>query len=145
MRYAEKALEYYCEGGGFNCAHSVLLAFAPEFGMKQDMARVAAVFGGGVARSGETCGAVTGALMVLGLKHGMIDAADQESKGKSYALAKELMARYKERRGTVMCKDLLGYDISTPEGMQAIKEQKLGAKLCTGIIQDAVELLEEYL
>ena len=145
MTKTDTALGHFREGSGFNCAHSVLLAFAPDFGMDKDLARLAAAFGGGLARSGQTCGAVTGALMVLGLKHGITDPGDQETRDRAYALAKDFLARYRERRGTVLCRDLLGYDVGTTEGRRAVKEQKLWTRLCTGIIRDAVEILEKML
>ena len=145
VKHVERALECYREGSGFTCAHSVLSAFAPDFGMGDDLARVAAIFGGGVARTGGMCGGITGALMVLGLKYGMVVPEDQETKEKGYEIAKDFINRFAERQGAVTCKALLGHDPSTPEGQQAISEANLKATVCTKVIKDAVEILEEFL
>ena len=74
-----------CFKKGFNCSQTVLSAFALDFGMDAETAyRLACAFGGGLACSGETCGTVTGALMVLGLKYGMTDFRDQRAKEETY-------------------------------------------------------------
>ncbi len=145
VTHVERALECYREGSGFTCAHSVLSAFAPDFNMGDNLARAAAIFGGGVARTGGMCGGITGALMVLGLKYGMVVPEDQVTKEKGYEIAKEFISRFAERHGAVTCRDLLGYDPGTPEGQQAISEAKLKTTVCTKVIRDAVEILEEIL
>ncbi len=71
----------------------MLSAFAPDFGMGDDLARAAAIFGGGVARTGGMCGGITGALMVLGFKYGMVVPEDQETKEKGYEIAKEFLKK----------------------------------------------------
>ena len=82
---------------GFSCSQSVLAAFAPELGLDADAAlRVSAAFGGGMGRTGGTCGAVTGALMALGLKYGAT-VADPVAKERTYALTREFIARFEAR------------------------------------------------
>lgn len=145
MEHLERALANYKEGSGFTCAHSVLLAFAPDFGMKDEHARAAAIFGGGIARSGGMCGGLTGALMVLGLKYGMRVPEDQETKDKGYEIANKFIEKFRERHGVITCRELLGHDPGTPEGQQAINDENLKSKVCAKVIKDAVEILEEFI
>jgi C_GCAxxG_C_C family probable redox protein len=132
--------------GGFNCAQSVFSVFAPSLGLeKGKAAKIASAFGGGMGRRGDTCGAVTGAFMVLGLKHGGSRPEDRERKEASYEIAREFVRRFTERSGTVVCRDLLGCDISTPEGHERAKQQGLFDTVCTKLVKDAVEILEDML
>ena len=94
-----------------------------------------------MARMGETCGAVTGAFMVLGLKY----AVGKESKEKLYGLVNEFAKKFKSRNGSTLCKELLGCSIGTPEGMKAVKEKRLIDTLCSKLVKDAAEILEEML
>lgn len=144
MDYADLAIA--CHKEGFNCAQSVLAAYADQFGLDREMAlKVAGAFGGGMGRMGETCGAVTGALMVIGLRHGQATAEDKQAKETSYAMAREFADRFKDRHGCLDCRDLLGCDIGTPEGMQQAREQQLFATRCSQYIQDAAEIVEQLL
>ena len=116
----------------------------PESGLDRETAlRVAGAFGAGMARTGQTCGAVTGALMVIGLKHGQTQGEDKQAKEKTYALAREFLERFKARNGALLCRELLGYDINTPEGMQAIRDKGLFDSLCARLVANAVEILQE--
>ena len=115
-------------------------------GLERELAlRVAGAFGGGMARMGEACGAVTGALMVIGLKYGMTQAKDEGARDKTYKLAQEFMARFKERHGSMVCRELLGYDLSKPEGRKAAHDKGLFSTLCPELVRDAVEILEQML
>jgi len=128
---------------GFNCAQAVFSVFAPELGMDREKARkVATAFGGGMARNGLTCGAVTGALMVLGLRHGMEMEGKSEAKEATYSRSRHFMQLFRERRGSVSCSELLGCDISTPEGMKEAGEKGLFKTVCPRAVRDAVEILE---
>lgn len=144
MSHADIALACFREG--FNCAQAVLAAFAPELGLEREVAlRVAGAFGGGMGRMGQTCGAVSGALMVLGLKHGQASAADRPAKEHTYALVREFCAQFEARHGSTLCRELLGYHIGTPEGRQAIKEKGLHDSLCPRFVCDAAEIIEQWL
>jgi C_GCAxxG_C_C family probable redox protein len=135
-----------CFKEGFACSQSVLSVFAPEFGLEREMAlRVAGAFGGGMGRMGKTCGAVTGAFMVIGLKYGNTRAEDEETKEKAYELVNEFTKRFKARNEAIECRKLLGYDISTPEGYELIYEKGITKDLCPGFVRDAVEILEQIL
>ena len=124
----------------------MLSSFGEEFGLAREIAlRVAGAFGGGMARMGETCGAVTGALMVIGLKYGMTQAKDEGARDKTYKLAQEFAATFKERYRSINCRELLGYDLSKPEERKVALDKGLFTTLCPQFVQDAVEIAEELL
>ena len=131
---------------GFSCSQAVFSAYAEQFGLDRETAlKISGGFGGGMGRMAQTCGAVTGAFMVIGLKYGAIDAEDKETKEKAYALVREFSDRFKSRHGSISCQDLLGCDISKPEGEKVAREQKLFETICPKLVKDAAELLEEML
>ena len=131
---------------GFNCCQSVLLAYCQEFGLDRQVAsRLSTGFGGGMGRMAGVCGAVTGAFMVLGLKYGKMRAEDNEPKQKTYKLVRKFAEKFKARNDSIICKDILGYDISTPQGLRTAREEALFSKLCPKFVQDAAEILEEML
>ena len=139
----EKSVNYF--KNGFNCSQAVLATFAEDFGLSEEMAlKIATQFGGG-ARKGEMCGAVSGALMVLGLKFGHYHYNAPEEKGNAYKIAEEFMNRFIEKKGTVVCRELLGYDVSKPEDMLKIKELDLFKSTCPKMIQCATEIVEQML
>ena len=124
----------------------MLSSFGEELGLDQELAlRVAGAFGGGMARMGETCGAITGALMVIGLKYGMTKAKDEGARDKTYKLAQEAMTRFKARHDSIVCRELLGYDLSKPEERKAAFEKGLFTTLCPQFVRDAVEIVEQLL
>jgi len=131
---------------GFSCSQAVLAAFSDEFRIPRETAlRIAQGFGGGMARMAETCGALTGAFMVIGLKHGKTRAKDDAAKEKTYALCLELARRFRARHGSLRCRDLLHCDIGTPEGAKIARDEKLHDELCPQLVVSAVEILEDLL
>jgi C_GCAxxG_C_C family probable redox protein len=94
---------------------------------------------------GETCGAVTGAFMVIGLKHGKTKARDNASRERTDELVRELASRFRSRNNSITCRELLNCDISTSEGLKAAKKEKHFKKRCPKYVQDAAEILEELL
>jgi C_GCAxxG_C_C family probable redox protein len=140
---SEKAVSCF---ESFNCAQSVLATCGPELGLGRETAlRVAGGFGGGMGRLGEVCGAVTGAFMVIGLKHGKSHPEDDESetKIKAYALVHEFADRFRAHNGSILCRELLGCDIGTPTGRAQASEKGLFSNLCPKLVRDAVEILEQ--
>lgn len=130
---------------GCNCAQAILSVYGERFGLSHKTAlKLSAGFGGGMQMA-ETCGAVTAAIMVLGLKYGPAAAQDQNSKKKTYELTKGFISSFQARNGSVICKELLGCDITTPEGARTAKEKDLFDTRCTKLITEAVEILEEIL
>jgi C_GCAxxG_C_C family probable redox protein len=135
-----------CFGQGFNCSAAVFAAYAEDYGVDRETAlRVAGAFGGGLGRSGGPCGAMSGALMVIGLEHGMVSVDAPQAKERTYGVAQEFIQRFRAANGAVDCRDLLGYDISTPEGRQAIKETGVNKAICPKLVQSATEILDEML
>ena len=94
---------------------------------------------------GETCGAVTGAFMVIGLKYGNSKAEDNPSKEKAYSLVREFADRFQSRNGTIGCRELLGCELSTPEGRALAREKNLFATICPKLVQDAAKIIEQIL
>jgi C_GCAxxG_C_C family probable redox protein len=131
---------------GYSCSQAVAAVFAKDHGLPFDTAlKLAQGFGGGMARLAETCGAVTGAIIVIGLKHGRTRTEDEAAKERTYALVQELVRRFRARHGALDCRDLLGCDIGTPEGRKLAAEGKLHDKLCPLLVVSAVEILEDIL
>jgi len=128
---------------GFSCSQSVFSAFAAQFGIAEDLAlKIASPFGGGVARQGEVCGAVTGALMVIALKHGTITP---EKKEEIYKISQEFIHRFEEKHGSIICRKLVGYDIRIPEEHQKAREKKAFDKNCPGLVKDAAEIVKSLI
>jgi C_GCAxxG_C_C family probable redox protein len=143
MDRQEQADEYFRQG--FSCSQSVLAACADHFGLDEKKALgVAGAFGGGLARSGETCGAVTGALMVVGLKYGKLTAEDQTAKDETYRIGQQLMADFAAEHGSTTCRILLGYDLSDPVQRQAAHDAGATRKVCPALVRAAVEWLQTH-
>jgi len=135
-----------CFKSGFSCSQAVLSAFGEELGLDKNVAlKVSGAFGGGMAGMAQTCGAVTGAFMVIGLKYAKTKAEDEESKRKTYALVNDFVKCFKAKNSSIICKELLGCDISTDAGKRNFKDKKLMDNLCTKFVQDAAEIVEEML
>jgi C_GCAxxG_C_C family probable redox protein len=142
--HSDKAARLF--DSGFNCAQSVFLAFAPELGMdEKTAARVACPFGAGMGRRARTCGAVSGALLALGLRFGMTSCSDQEAKEKTYELTRDFIAAFEKRHGALDCSALLGCDIGTPEGLAEMRDKGLHGTVCAGLVRSAAEMAERLL
>ena len=138
---ADQAEKYFNQK--YNCAQSVLMTFASMGGMEQDTAvRLAACFGAGLARRGEVCGAVTGALMVLGVTQAKPKPEDKEG---NYQLAQEFMHCFENRHGTLLCRKLIGCDLTTPEGRQWADESGVTRTICPALVRDAAAIVEYML
>jgi C_GCAxxG_C_C family probable redox protein len=128
---------------GLNCSQAVFSAFAVRGGLSEEVAsRIASPFGGGVARQGQVCGALTGALMALGLAR---DSDSPERKEEAYRIAEGFVTRFQERAGAILCRELIGYDISTQEGLQAARENQAFARVCPRLVEEAARLMMEHL
>lgn len=131
---------------GFACSQAVLMAFAPALGMdRQQAALVASAFGGGIARHGWTCGAITGALMAIGLHAGHTSAEDTATKDHLYARAQALAARFAERHGATTCRQLVGADMIDPIERQAASDRGVFTTLCPQLVRTAASLVAEEL
>jgi C_GCAxxG_C_C family probable redox protein len=132
--------------GGYGCAQAVLAAFATCYGLTGKEARsIASCFGGGVGRSGQVCGAVSGALMVLGLHYWDDDAEVAPTKERIYAHSAEFMDRFAALHGTTQCRELIGAYLRDPLQLEKAKEDGVFSNLCPGYIHDAIQLVEEFI
>lgn len=144
MKNEEIALEYF--KNGFNCAQSVLIAFKDNYNInEEDLLKISSGFGGGMGRLQETCGVVSGAYMVIGLRHGKYNKDDCEANEKTYELVREFSSRFKEIHGTTICRELLGCNLLTEEGQNYYKENNLRENVCIKCIKDSVKILNEML
>ena len=135
-----------CFLSGFNCAQAVFSTYCDDLGLETEMAkRIACGFGAGMGYIGETCGAVTGALMLIGLKYGKVDVEDNAAKDKTYEMVQEFTKRFKAINSSVKCKELLGYDLSIPEDLDTVKEKQLFSILCPKFVRDSSEIIQELL
>lgn len=143
MNKADRALELF--SNNFNCSQAVFAAFAPELGIDEKLALMLGTSFGGGARNGEMCGAVSGALMVLGAKYGHYNSSDEGQKSRAYAITSEFTRRFKDANDSLVCRELLGYDLSKPDEMACIKEKGLFGEICPKMVKSAVEVLESVL
>ena len=129
-------------GKGHSCAQAVFSAFAEQMGMDyQTAVKLSSGFGGGMGM-GSVCGAVTGAIMAIGLKHGGLDP---KTKGQTAKLVREFTDRFKAQHRLLNCRDLMGCDVNTPEGRQTAKDKNLHATVCNAVVRDAARILTELL
>lgn len=144
MGKADCAVSSFKEGS--NCSQSVLSTYSKLFGLNHEISlKIAQAFGEGMARMGQTCGAVTGAFMVIGLKHGKVKVEDEEAKEKTYEIVREFVKRFKSLHGSIMCKDLLGYDLDIPEELEEVEEKQICETRCPEFVKNAVEILGKLL
>lgn len=131
---------------GFSCSQAIFSTFGVSFGLEEETAlKIATSFGGGMAAMAHECGAVTGAFMVLGLSSGRASIEDSAAKERTYELVRQFVERFSNKHGTILCRELLGCDISTPEGRKKAQETNVVKERCPGFVGDAAEILEELL
>ncbi len=131
---AEIAKELY--KNGYNCSQAVFGAFCEELGIDKETAlKISSSFGGGMGKMGEVCGAVTGMFMAAGLKYGYALPKTPQEKMDYYAFVRELAGKFKEKNGTILCRELLMPD----------KEKGKMKKPCAELVKDAAEIFEQVL
>jgi len=142
MNRSEQAKELFLSG--YNCAQSVVLSFADDLKFSKELAqKMAAGFGGGMGKTQETCGAVTGAIMVLGLLKGEEVNNNDELKASSYGAVKDLTRDFVTEFKSTKCKDLIGCDLNTPEGAAKFKDENIMVTICADCVKKAVEIVED--
>ena len=136
----DSALQYFDQG--YACSQSILLAFAPEFNLDENTAKlISSTFGGGMGRLRQKCGAVTGGFMVLGLAYGNTNPTDMKTKLASYEKVRELNRRVEDIYGTSSCLELLKMRVTE----QQIAERKHHAIVCRKVVCDVTGILFEML
>lgn len=128
---------------GLNCAQSVLLAFLDELGINEEQAiRFASGFGGGIAKNGHVCGAVSGAVMVIGMKFADGNSSE-EANAATYAKLAEFLEKFRKEHKTIMCRDIIdGLDLNNPADREEWKKRNLHDEICLPVVQTAVKLTE---
>lgn len=141
MTKQEIALNYF--SNKLHCSQSVIAAYAEECGITEEQAlKLGSCLGSGM-RKGEVCGAVTGALLVLGLLYGQKSSQDTEGRQKSNKVNDLMMNKFKENCCSYICNDLLKCDVSTPEGIKFALDNKLFTDFCPKMVNAAVDIVEE--
>ncbi len=142
MNNVEKTVDFFASG--LNCSQAILTVLGEPYGLASEMAaRLGRPLGGGMGRMARTCGAVTGAVLVLGLAKDHQD--EGEARKASYSSVQSLFRRFEALHGTTECRSLLGADMSTDEGLKKVQDEKLVSKLCPAFVRDAASILEELL
>jgi len=145
MTKSENATLWFADS--FNCSQAVLASFGQDYGLTEDQClKIGCAFGGGMARRQMTCGAVSGALMALGLHYGRA-ADDQYAKtARTYDKSNEFINEFKKLHGSITCRGLLqGLDMNDPTDMAMIRELNLYQTVCTKYVQDSVEITERVI
>lgn len=132
-------------GGGFFCSQAVFATLGEQLGIERKQAlRLATGFGAGISYQGDICGAVSGAIMAIGLKHGNDEPSEIDLRNKAIFLTQELLQRIKAKHGCYTCKGLTGIDhTNLEEGMKLYYEQSITEKICRHVIIDCIEIVEE--
>jgi C_GCAxxG_C_C family probable redox protein len=131
---------------GFNCAQSVLAAKSNITGLSvADSLKIATGFGAGMAMMQKTCGAVTGAYLVIGALNGRVKPEDTDARDRTYALIEKFNNEFIRLHGGLSCRELLGVDLRTPEGRQEAESNGYFGKKCAKYVEDAERILDKIL
>ena len=133
---------------GYNCSQAVLLAFCEDFGLEKETAlKISEPFGGGMGRMREVCGTVTGMFMVIGLAMGNDNSKDNTTKKNVYKSVQELAAKFKEDNGSIICRELLGFQKNNKESsvLSERNNEYNKQRPCPELCKYAADILEEYL
>lgn len=135
----EKARALFQEG--YNCAQAVFLTYSDMFGMDTALAaQLAASFGGGMGRMREVCGTVSGMAMIAGLMEPANDPKDKEAKARNAALVREFADAFRQKNGSIICRELLGLD--KKEGNVSVAPRK---RPCVEFVATAARIVGEKL
>ncbi len=147
-KLVEQAVENFMQGYG--CCQSVVAAFASLYGLDRTMAlRLSAGFGGGMGRLRMTCGAVSALVMLVGLDCGQTEGSDRQGKAACYRVVQELLARFREKNGSLICAEILGINgndkahtsyVPSPRTAEYYKKRPCAAK-----VESAARIFADYL
>ncbi|HPC99365.1 MAG TPA: C-GCAxxG-C-C family protein [Bacteroidales bacterium] len=145
MTKVDKAKEYFRDK--FNCSQAVFTVFGTDFGLSEnDCLKIGCAFGAGMGRQQFTCGAVTGALMAIGLRYGKALGDSENKKQETYLKTREFFAEFNKIYGSTICRELLnGLDINDHEDYKKITDQGLFEILCEKYVGDAVRIVEKII
>jgi C_GCAxxG_C_C family probable redox protein len=129
---------------GYNCSQSVLTAFSDKYSLNNELAMsIATGFGAGMGKMQETCGAVTGAFMVLGLHNGEQYSDNGSRKQHTYKMIQVFSKEFKAKHGSIHCKALINCDLNTEEGQIFAHENNVFEDICERCVATAIELVEK--
>jgi len=132
------------QNNGLNCSQAIMTAFGDQLGIDPSLARTyGRPWGGGIGHLAQTCGYLTGAVLVLA--QAFDDADEKKARQETAQAVRELFRRFEKKHGTTLCKDLLGADMTTEEGREKIAAEKLVAKHCYGVGEDVAAILENLI
>lgn len=133
--------------GGLNCSQAIITSFGEQFGIDPEAAKIIGrPWGGGIGQLAETCGYLTGAVQILAYAFDQHD--EIKARSDVFRAVQELFKRFKKKRGTTKCRELIGADFSTKDGLLKIKTEGLVKKICCsadGIGSDVAEILEDII
>lgn len=132
---------------GYNCAQAIIKAYAGDVGLKDVEAAVkmASVLGGGIGRNGHICGAVSGAVLIIGMKFGITDPSNVQAKELPYNKANELLERFRAENKTILCKELLSVDMRNPEELKKARAAGIFQQKCPLFVTAAGRILEDII
>ncbi len=145
MQRSEIAAKKFSEG--YNCAQSVFYAFCDDLNFDKNAAlKLSCGFGAGMGRKEEVCGAVSGGIMVIGVKYGRGENDDISLMEETYKKTSALLDLFTDRHGSFICRNLLnGCELTSPEGRQEYKQQDLRNKVCKPCVESVVQIIEEMI
>lgn len=144
MNMGKRAVEVFSDG--LNCSQAITSSFGHDMGLDEKLAiAIGLPFGGGMGRSGRTCGAVTGALMILGLHCAAMDACDADRTQATHAMARDFIGRFVAQNKASDCRALLGCYISTTEERQQAADKDLFTTICPGLVRSAATILQSMI
>jgi C_GCAxxG_C_C family probable redox protein len=144
MDFSEQAVNEF--KAGFNCCQSVFVPFAIQMGLERDTAlKLTTGFGAGMARQQETCGAVVGAYLALGLKFGRTRIEDELARDETYMFMLDFNDEFVRMHGSINCKELLACDLATAEGQKRFNELQLQENVCANCVKDAAAIVKNFL
>ena len=144
MTKSDEALATFMSG--FTCSSAVFSTFSEEIGLDPDTAKkVACGFGAGISKTGNICGAVSGAILVIGLKYGKKNKGDDAATEKTRGLVRKFIREFTVHHGSVNCTELLGYNLSDPEDYEKARVSRLFVTKCPELVRDAASILEKIL
>jgi len=132
---------------GYNCSQAVFAAFCDETGLDIETAlKISSAFGGGIGRLREVCGAVTGMLMVVGMKYGYTDPSNRSSITEHYEIVQDLAKQFEKENGSIICRELLGLTIKNDNPKPEDRNENYYKKRpCVELVEQAAILLDEYI
>lgn len=143
MDHSTYAAELFMDG--YTCAQAVMVAFCDVTGLEQAFsARMISSFGGGIGRMREVCGAVSGMLAVAGLLYGYSDPHDAVAKKQHYVLVQLLAEKFREKAGSIICREILKNPPSDPVPTSRTAEF-YKTRPCVRMVMLAAQILDEYI